>query len=114
MPTHGYTPNTWKLWCGTPPASTPSARNWNLLPTCCRNRSAIESPSFPIENPVEQFVADPVGLHHPLVQRVPMSQPAEISSRYGHAPENACDLPDQPLVDHAGLGVLAEAESGPQ
>ena len=36
---------TAKLWCGTPPASTPSVRLPNRAPVRYRNRSSIESPT---------------------------------------------------------------------
>ena len=36
---------TAKLWCGTPPASTPSVRLPNRAPVMYRNRSSIESPT---------------------------------------------------------------------
>jgi hypothetical protein len=47
-PVYAEMQKTAKLWCGTPPASAPSAMLLNLAPVMERNRSSIEFPTEPV------------------------------------------------------------------
>src|ERR1022692_3529679 len=60
-PKNGYTPNTWKLWCGSAPWGMASASAGHDRPARRRNRWS---------DPFEKLAAQPVGLHDPRVQWV--------------------------------------------
>ena len=92
---------TAKLWCGTPPASTPSVRLPNRAPVMYRNRSSIESPDRPGADLVQARAADPVGLHDPAVQRVVRPVAPGDQLEVGPCPGELLGHRPQPAVVHA-------------
>src|SRR5215213_1223083 len=79
---------TAKLWCGTPPASTPSVMLANRAPVMYRNRSSIESPTDRV--PTRSSRGLPTQYASTTRRSNGSGRPVApaINSRYGQAPAN--------------------------